>query len=68
VIGIGGIMNWQDAVEFFLAGATAVQIGTANFVDPRTGVTVAEGLREYLAKRQLSDICEIIGKLKTADT
>jgi len=68
VIGIGGIMNWPDAVEFFLAGATAVQIGTANFIDPRTGVLVAEGLREYLAKRQLSDICEIIGKLKIANT
>jgi dihydroorotate dehydrogenase (NAD+) catalytic subunit len=65
VIGIGGIMNWQDAVEFFLAGASAVQIGTANFVDPRTAVLVAEGLREYLAARQLHSIGEIVGQLKS---
>jgi dihydroorotate dehydrogenase (NAD+) catalytic subunit len=64
IVGIGGIMNWQDAVEFFLAGATAVQIGTANFVDPRTGVTVANGLREYLVKRQLLSICDVVGKIK----
>jgi dihydroorotate dehydrogenase (NAD+) catalytic subunit len=64
VIGIGGIMNWQDAVEFFLVGAQAVQIGTANFIDPRTGVLVAEGLRGYLAARQLSNISELIGRLK----
>jgi dihydroorotate dehydrogenase (NAD+) catalytic subunit len=64
VIGIGGIMNWQDAVEFFLVGASAVQIGTANFVDPRTGVAVAEGLREYLAARQLGDVGELVGRLK----
>jgi dihydroorotate dehydrogenase (NAD+) catalytic subunit len=65
VIGIGGIMNWQDAVEFFLVGATAVQIGTANFVDPRTGVLVAEGLREYLAAQQLSSIYDVVWKLKS---
>jgi dihydroorotate dehydrogenase (NAD+) catalytic subunit len=64
VIGIGGIMNWQDAVEFFLVGASAVQIGTANFVDPRTGVLVAEGLREYLAARQLSSISALVGNIK----
>jgi dihydroorotate dehydrogenase (NAD+) catalytic subunit len=64
VIGIGGIMNWQDAVEFFLAGAQAVQIGTANFIDPRTGVLVAEGLREYLAARQLRNIRDLVGKMK----
>jgi dihydroorotate dehydrogenase (NAD+) catalytic subunit len=65
VIGIGGIMNWQDAVEFFLVGATAVQIGTANFVDPRTGVLVAEGLREYLAARQLENIGDLVGQIKS---
>jgi len=64
VIGIGGIMNWQDAVEFFLAGATAVQIGTANFVDPRTGAAVADGLREYLDARQLKNIDELVGQIK----
>jgi len=64
IIGIGGIMNWQDAVEFFLVGATAVQIGTANFVDPRAGVVVAEGLREYLASKNLRNIGELVGLLK----
>jgi len=65
VIGIGGIMNWQDAVEFFLAGATAVQIGSANFVEPRTGVFVAEGLRNYLVTRGLKSITELVGQIKT---
>jgi dihydroorotate dehydrogenase (NAD+) catalytic subunit len=64
VIGIGGIMNWQDAVEFFLVGASAVQIGTANFVDPQTGLAVAEGLGEYLAARQLESIGDLVGKIK----
>lgn len=63
VIGIGGIMTWQDAVEFFLAGADAVQIGTANFIDPRTAVIVAEGLRNYLAARRLNNIVELVGKV-----
>lgn len=65
VIGIGGITSWQDAVEFFLAGATAVQIGSANFVEPRTGVFVAEGLRNYLAARQLESIGGLVGQMKT---
>ncbi len=64
VIGIGGIVNWQDAVEFFLVGASAVQIGTANFIEPRTAVLVAEGLREYLAARQLESIGDLIGQIK----
>lgn len=63
VIGIGGIASWQDAVEFFLAGATAVQIGSANFVEPRTGVFVAEGLRHYLDKRQLPNMAALTGRL-----
>jgi len=64
VIGIGGITGWQDAVEFFLVGATAVQIGTANFVDPRSGVFVAEGLRNYLAARKLHNIRDLTGQIK----
>ncbi len=64
VIGIGGITSWQDAVEFFLAGAAAVQIGTANFIDPRTGLFVAEGLRNYLAARQLKSITELVGQIE----
>jgi len=64
VIGIGGITSWQDAVEFFLAGAATVQIGTANFVDPRTGIFMAEGLRNYLAARQLHNIQDLTGQIK----
>jgi len=64
VIGIGGITSWQDAVEFFLAGATAVQIGTSNFIDPRTGIFVAEGLRNYLAAQQLHTIQGLTGQIK----
>ncbi|MDZ7291111.1 MAG: dihydroorotate dehydrogenase [candidate division KSB1 bacterium] len=65
VIGIGGIMTWQDAVEFFLVGAHAVQIGTANFIDPRTAVLVTQGLRDYLSARQLRNIGELVGQIKT---
>ena len=47
VIGIGGIRSWEDAVEFFIVGASMVQVGTANFIDPATGISVAEGVRQY---------------------
>jgi dihydroorotate dehydrogenase (NAD+) catalytic subunit len=50
VIGIGGISSWQDAVEFLLAGATAIQIGTHNFIDPTIGVKVIEGINNYYDK------------------
>ena len=64
VIGIGGITSWQDAVEFFLVGATAVQIGSANFVEPRTGVFVAEGLKNYLTARKLEHVAQLLGQIK----
>jgi dihydroorotate dehydrogenase (NAD+) catalytic subunit len=64
VVGIGGIMSWQDAVEFFLAGASAVQIGTANYIDPRKAIEVGAGLRDYLARRGLSRLGELIGKMQ----
>jgi len=63
VIGLGGIMNWRDAVEFLLAGATAVQIGTANFIDPEVSVKVIDGLNEYLNKNGYKSVNEIIGAL-----
>jgi len=47
IIGLGGISNWKDAVEFMLAGATAIQIGTYNFVDPAVGIKVIEGMNDY---------------------
>jgi len=64
IIGMGGIMNWRDAVEFFLAGATALAIGTALFVDPRTPVHICDGLRDYLKRKGLRRVVELIGQLK----
>ena len=64
VVGLGGIMNWKDAVEFLLAGATAIQIGTANFIDPAITVKVAEGINDYLNRHGYSSVRDIIGALE----
>lgn len=63
IIGLGGIMNANDAVEFLLCGATAVQIGTANFIDPQITVKVAHGIEEYLNYHGFKSVNEIIGAL-----
>lgn len=65
IVGMGGIMNATDAIEFFLAGATAVQIGTANFIDPQVSIKIIEGVAQYLERHNYTDIKEIIGKLQT---
>ena len=64
IIGMGGIRDWRDAVEFFLAGATAIAIGTALFVDPITPLRILEGLRDSLRRRNLTSIRDLIGKLQ----
>jgi dihydroorotate dehydrogenase (NAD+) catalytic subunit len=64
VIGVGGIFSAEDAVEFFIAGAAAVQIGTANFVNPRTTIDVIEGIEKYLKVRNIPSLSEIIGTLE----
>ena len=64
VVGLGGIMNWKDAVEFLLAGATAIQIVTANFIDPAITVKVADGINDYLERHGYSSVREIIGALE----
>ena len=64
VIGLGGIMNWKDAVEFMLAGASAIQIGTANFIDPTVTIKVAEGINDYLDRHGYKSVKEIIGALE----
>lgn len=64
VIGLGGIMNWKDAVEFILAGATAIQIGTANFIDPAITVKVEEGINDYLNRHNYQSVNDIIGALE----
>jgi len=61
VIGVGGIMSASDAIEFFLAGASAIQIGTASFIDPQASVKIVEGIEKYLEKKGFSDIREIVG-------
>ncbi|HOG04727.1 MAG TPA: dihydroorotate dehydrogenase [Paludibacter sp.] len=63
VVGMGGIMNARDAIEFFLAGASAVQIGTANFIDPTVSMKVLEGIEDYLNRHKFSSIYEIIGAM-----
>ncbi|MBE6299880.1 MAG: dihydroorotate dehydrogenase [Bacteroidales bacterium] len=63
LIGLGGIMNATDAIEFLLAGASAIQIGTANFIDPQISVKVAEGIEEYLTRQGCHSVQEIIGGL-----
>ena len=64
VIGLGGIMNWKDAVEFILAGATAIQIGTANFIDPTVSLKVVEGINDYLNRHGFSSVTDIVGALE----
>jgi dihydroorotate dehydrogenase (NAD+) catalytic subunit len=61
VIGIGGIMNTSDALEFLLAGASAIQVGTASFIDPQASVKIVDGIEEYLINKGYSDIRDITG-------
>jgi len=65
VIGVGGIIDASDALEFFIVGARAIQVGTANFVNPRASVEIVEGLDAYLAENNISDISQVIGSLRT---
>ena len=64
VIGLGGIMNWRDAIEFILAGASAIQIGTANFIDPTVTVKVADGINDYLERYKIRSITELVGAIQ----
>ncbi len=61
IIGLGGICNANDAIEFLMAGASAIQIGTINFVNPRAGVEIVEGIEEFLRKEGVEDVKHIIG-------
>jgi dihydroorotate dehydrogenase (NAD+) catalytic subunit len=64
VIGIGGIMRAEDALEFIIAGASAVQVGTANFVNPHTTMEIIDGLRDYLDARGIASVREMIGSIR----
>ena len=64
VIGVGGIMTAKDALEFLIAGAVAIQVGTANFINPHATIDIIEGIEAFLMERNISDIADIIGTLK----
>lgn len=61
VVGLGGIMNARDALEFIMAGATAIEVGTANFIDPAVTVKIVDGINEYLDRHNLPDLASIRG-------
>lgn len=63
IIGMGGICDWQDAVEFMLAGASAVQVGTYNFVDPAASVKIVDSIHDYLERHHLSSVQDLIGAM-----
>jgi len=64
IIGMGGIMNGDDAIEFFIAGAAAVAVGTANFINPRASLDVVDGIQEYLERHGMRSIEELVGSLE----
>jgi dihydroorotate dehydrogenase (NAD+) catalytic subunit len=65
VIGMGGIMKAEDAIEFILVGASAIQIGTANLINPRTGVDVINGIKKYLIQNKIESVQKLTGLFKT---
>lgn len=64
VIGMGGIMNYEDAIEFMMAGATVVSVGTANFHNPYTTIEIIDGIKQFMKEKGIEDINEIIGCVK----
>ena len=64
IIGMGGIQNAADAIEFMMAGATAVAVGTANFYEPQTTLQVIAGIREFMQKHGIKDVREIVGSVQ----
>jgi len=64
IVGIGGIVNWEDAIEYILAGATAVAVGTGNFINPFAPLEVIKGIKDYMRKNKINDINDLIGKVE----
>lgn len=64
IIGMGGICNWQDAIEFILAGATAIEIGTYNFIDPTVSIKILEGIENYLERHHFNSVTDLIGQVE----
>jgi len=67
VVGIGGIMDWKDALEFLIVGARAIQVGTANFINPRATMDIIDGIEKYLIDKGIEDISNLIGSLALND-
>lgn len=65
VIGIGGIMSAEDALEFFIAGATAIEVGTANFVNPQATTDIIDGIEKFLIEKNIAKLSDLIGTLET---
>ena len=65
VIGVGGIIDYQDALEFIIVGASAIQVGTANFINPKAAIEIVRDLTDYCVREEVSNINQIIGSLKT---
>ena len=64
IIGMGGISNYEDALEFILAGATAVSVGTANFYNPTATIDIVDGIENYMKKNSIDDINSLIGAVR----
>jgi dihydroorotate dehydrogenase (NAD+) catalytic subunit len=64
VVGIGGIVTAEDALEYLIAGATAVQVGSAHFADPRSGLKIIQGIQRYLQANGFRDVASLVGSLK----
>jgi dihydroorotate dehydrogenase (NAD+) catalytic subunit len=65
IIGIGGIMSAEDALEFFIAGATAIQVGTANFINPHATADIIDGIEKFLIEKNIEKLSDVIGTLET---
>ena len=64
VLGMGGVMTAEDAIELMLAGATAVSVGTANFANPKATEIIVDGIRQFMAEQGIDDIKELIGAVR----
>ena len=64
ILGMGGIVNGEDAIEFMLAGAKAISIGAGNFMNPYTSVNTVEGIEAYMKRQDIQDINDIVGKVE----
>jgi len=65
VVGVGGIVTAEDALEYIIAGATAVQVGSAHFIDPKVGLKIIDGIQSYLKAKEIPNIAPLVGSLKT---